>query len=49
MLACVNAANHRQGACDNNVGMGAISADQVFRAVDVVVTARSPNTVIAVA
>jgi ADP-heptose:LPS heptosyltransferase len=37
---CVSASNHRKSACNDNVCMRAISVEQVFKAVDDVLTAQ---------
>jgi ADP-heptose:LPS heptosyltransferase len=37
---CVSASNHRKSACSDNVCMRAISVEQVFRAVDAILTER---------
>ena len=37
---CVSASNHRKSACDDNVCMRAISVDEVYQAVETVLTSR---------
>jgi hypothetical protein len=45
MLACVNASNHRKSTCDSNICVEAIGVDQIFKAIDAIMTAL-PKTIV---